>query len=150
MANSEATYEVLNSNVVILASIECCKKLVTFCDGDDESLSEMLNGFEPNDWFNRPADILDILTQYLLLVHNLDWYAEDWADKNICLSGLRPDPSSVSVTGVEGYRALLEQEYIRKQNSRTELFMLAGHQVFHSHLNHMLQMFRVLTQTSIT
>ena len=117
--------EVLTRMTVILASIQCCKKIIVTLDGDADSLNELLSDFKPVDMFNNPKLELDRLQQYLLLVHNFDWYAASWSQPGARpLSGLRPEHAE-SVYGAEGKRDQVA-DYIDHIERRTVHFLRHG------------------------
>ena len=101
---------------VITASISCCLKLAVKYDGDASEVEELLSKTVTR----NPVEKLDLLLQYLLFVHKVDFYSEDWSPGPEVLSELRPDPAEwIGLTEEERRDAV--HFYVKKLTERANV-----------------------------
>ena len=77
---------VLKDTRVVFASICCLKRLLNTLDSCSEGggVTEggadfVISKFSLDQVLRKPTALLDALTLYLFIVHNIDWYSSNWA-----------------------------------------------------------------------
>ena len=114
---------VYHEGEVITASIKCCLKLAIKYDGDSSEVQKLLS----KTGTRNPLEELDLLVQYLLFVHQVDFYnEEDWTPGPLVVSQLRPDPAEWIGLSEEERRDVV-QLYVKKLTERADIITVLVH-----------------------
>ena len=107
---------VYHEGEVITASIKCCLTLAIKYDGDSSEVQKLLS----KTGTRNPVEELDLLVQYLLFVHKVDFYSEDWTPGPKVVSQLRPDPAEWIGLSEEERRDVVKL-YVKKLMERADI-----------------------------